>query len=99
LGDASGTRPQGRGVPGSGSNGECTSGQTGGETSFAAFWRDSQLIDCKDGKARRVPLEPALFPLAYGIPGRVGILRGAGNAIVPQVAAEFVKAFLDVERE
>ena len=28
---------------------------------------------------------------------RVGALRGAGNAIVPQVAAEFVAAFLEVE--
>jgi hypothetical protein len=25
----------------------------------------------------------------------VGILRGAGNAIVPQVAATFIKAFLE----
>jgi len=40
-------------------------------------------------------IEPALFPLADGLPGRVGILRGAGNAIVPQVAAEFIRAFLD----
>lgn len=29
----------------------------------------------------------------------MGLLRGAGNAIVPQVAAEFVKAFLEVEAE
>jgi hypothetical protein len=32
------------------------------------------------------------FPLATGIPGRVGKLRAAGNAIVPQVAAEFIRA-------
>jgi hypothetical protein len=30
--------------------------------------------------------------LAHGVPGRVGRLRGFGNAIVPQVAAEFVRA-------
>jgi DNA (cytosine-5)-methyltransferase 1 len=29
----------------------------------------------------------------------VGRLRGYGNAIVPQVAAEFVKAFMDWKRE
>ena len=28
-----------------------------------------------------------------GLPGRVGLLRGSGNAIVPQVAAEFIKSF------
>ena len=31
------------------------------------------------------------FPLAESIPNRVGLLRGAGNAIVPQVAAEFIE--------
>ena len=39
--------------------------------------------------------EPTLFPLADGIPGRVGLLRGAGNAIVPQVAAAFVTAYME----
>ncbi len=63
-------------------------------------WADSIFILCADGKSRRVPaneageLEPALFPLAHGVPNRVGTLRGAGNAIVPQVAAEFVRAYL-----
>jgi hypothetical protein len=32
--------------------------------------------------------------LAHGIPNRVGILRGAGNAIVPQAAAEIIKAYM-----
>jgi DNA (cytosine-5)-methyltransferase 1 len=32
------------------------------------------------------------MPLATDIPGRVGRLRAYGNAIVPQVAAEFIKA-------
>jgi len=50
---------------------------------------------CSDGRTRRTPVEPSLFPLADGIPGRVGMLRGAGNAIVPQVAAEFIGAYLD----
>src|SRR6185312_1825671 len=40
---------------------------------------------------------PGTFPLAHGASSRVGRLRAYGNAIVPQVAAEFIQAFLDVE--
>lgn len=66
----------------------------------ASFWSDSRLITCRDGKTRRIPAEPALFPLADGIqPARMAALRGAGNAIVPQVAAEFIAAWLEVEAE
>ena len=54
--------------------------------------------ECRDGKSRRIPAEPAFFPLVNGVsPVRVGILRGAGNAIIPQVAAEFIGAFLDIQ--
>ena len=59
-------------------------------------WSDFQIIQCRDGKARRIPAEPEFFPLAHGIPGRVGLLRGYGNAIVPQVAAEFITAYLNL---
>ncbi|MBU6182669.1 MAG: DNA cytosine methyltransferase [Verrucomicrobia bacterium] len=54
-------------------------------------WGRFETIYCRDGKTRR--FEPGSFPLAHGIPGRVGLLRGYGNAIVPQVAAEFINAF------
>lgn len=37
----------------------------------------------------------ACNPLCVNMPGRVGLLRGYGNAIVPQVAAEFVKAVME----
>jgi DNA (cytosine-5)-methyltransferase 1 len=53
-------------------------------------WRDCSWLPCTDRKAR--PVEPGTFPLAHGIPGRVGRLRAYGNAIVPQVAAEFIKS-------
>ncbi len=49
---------------------------------------------CRDGKAR--PTQSGLQPLAHGVSNRVGILRGAGNAIVPQVAAAFIDAYLGV---
>ena len=58
-----------------------------------SFW-SGKTIYCRDGKYRPIPTEPALFPLANGIPNRVGILRGAGNAIVPQAAAEIIKAYI-----
>ena len=60
-----------------------------------SVWTDSHFIPCSDGKLRRVPLEPALFPLAPGLSGRVGLLRGAGNAIVPPLAAEFIRAAME----
>lgn len=56
-------------------------------------WRDPDWLLCRDGKWR--PVEPGTFPLADGIPGRMGLLRGYGNAIVPPLAAEFVTAFLE----
>ena len=32
------------------------------------------------------------FPLCDKVPGRVGLLRGAGNAICPEAAAAFIVA-------
>jgi DNA (cytosine-5)-methyltransferase 1 len=45
-----------------------------------------------DGKARRV--KPGVRLLAHGIPNRVGLLRGFGNAIDPRPAAAFIEAFM-----
>ena len=56
------------------------------------FWSGADWLGCRDGRFR--PVEPGTFPLANGVPARVGRLRGYGNAIVPQVAAEFIKAFM-----
>jgi DNA (cytosine-5)-methyltransferase 1 len=71
----------------------------------AIFWADSRLILCRDGKHRRIPTEPAIFPLADGLPYKLArrrsirpaLLRGAGNAIVPQDAAVFIQAYLDAQ--
>jgi DNA (cytosine-5)-methyltransferase 1 len=57
-------------------------------------WSLAEWLPCRDGKARLV--EPGIFPLAHGVSGRVGRLRGYGNAIVPQVAAAFVRAAMKV---
>lgn len=55
-------------------------------------WRSSGLLLCADGRAR--PVAPIARRLDDGIPHRVGLLRGYGNAIVPQVAAHFIRAFV-----
>jgi len=41
------------------------------------------------------PVESGTFPLADGIPARVGRLRAYGNAIVPQAAAEVMIAAME----
>lgn len=64
-------------------------GRSGGRTG------DDKWINCADGSSRRI--EPGLSPLAYGIPARVVRLRGYGNAIVPQVAAEFIAAYSEAQ--
>jgi len=56
-------------------------------------WRDPDWLLCLDNRWR--PLESGTFPLADGIPVRMGLLRGYGNAIVPPLAAEFVMAFME----
>lgn len=53
-------------------------------------WSGAEWIDCTDGKAR--PVGPGSFPLGHGIQRRASKLRAYGNAIVPQVAAEFIRA-------
>jgi DNA (cytosine-5)-methyltransferase 1 len=81
VGDSHNERPQGRDGRGHGS------GQR-------SPWSAGVALACSDGRSRIA--EPGIFPLAHGVPNRVGALRGAGNAIVPQVAAEFIRAYVDV---
>tara|TARA_R110002074_G_scaffold69750_1_gene162327 strand:+ start:65 stop:949 length:885 start_codon:yes stop_codon:yes gene_type:complete len=57
-------------------------------------WRNANPIKCRDGQIRLIPTEPELFPLVDGLSSRVGALRGAGNSIVPQAAAEIIKAVM-----
>ena len=74
------------------------------------FWRDADWLLCRDGKWR--PVEPGTFPLVDGAaarlgrvePGvarvassnRTGRLKGYGNAINAQAAAEFIRAYMGV---
>jgi DNA (cytosine-5)-methyltransferase 1 len=54
---------------------------------------DRRFTD-KFGNHYRVP-EPGVPFLAHGFPGILDQIRAAGNAIVPQVAAEFIAAYLE----
>ena len=108
LADTDNARPQGRiGMPGrsdqraawpaglarslaDGDGDPAGSARTGATD---GVWGDPDWLLCRDDRWR--PVEPGAFPLADGIPGRVGLLRGYGNAIVAPLAAEFVKASLE----
>ena len=68
-------------------------GQPRRQSNAPGFWDAFDVVPCADGKARRI--ESGTFPLAHGVPARVGKLRAYGNAIVPQVAAGFIEAFLE----
>jgi DNA (cytosine-5)-methyltransferase 1 len=67
--------------------------QTGPVAAPSGAWYPCDWLPCIDGKSR--PVEPGTFPLAHGIPGRVGRLRAYGNAIVPQLAAQFIRAYIE----
>jgi DNA (cytosine-5)-methyltransferase 1 len=59
-------------------------------------WEDGVVaIRCADGGTRRV--KSGIRALAYGVPRRMEQLYAYGNAVVPQVAALFVRAFLERE--
>ncbi len=53
------------------------------------FWRDADWLYGRDGWWR--PVRPESFPLADGIPTRVGRLRTYGNAINIEAATAFIK--------
>ena len=79
-------RGQERAIPGRGAQG---SGESGRQQ---RPWHDGVFVACADGKSRRI--EPDIFPLvdAGTVRNRVGLLRGAGNAINPFLGAEFIRA-------
>lgn len=87
LGDTDEPGPQGRRtLP------ECPDQRIVGPAGLG-FWGNSEIIPCADGKARRI--EPGTFPLAHGVSNRVGLLRGYGNAINPEIGQKFITAYCE----
>ena len=60
------------------------------------FWRDADWLHGRDGWWR--PVRPGSFPLADGVPARVGRMRTYGNAINIEAAAAFIKAYMAAEQ-
>ena len=71
-------------------------------------WSEVEWVECHDKKTRPIPIKCGIFPLADGLPTIVDregnthnysyskALQGIGNAIIPQVGAEFIRAYCEV---
>jgi DNA (cytosine-5)-methyltransferase 1 len=95
LGHAAGKGRQGqRRVDSEGGAGSSRQPRLAMQNSVPEWNGATVAIQRADGWAR-IAAEPALFPVAARLRGDVGMLRGSGNAIVPQVAAKFVAAFME----
>jgi DNA (cytosine-5)-methyltransferase 1 len=70
-----------------------SSDKHGRYSSSSSFWNDAIWLNGADGKTRRA--QPDICLLAHGVPARVGKLRAYGNAVVPPLAAEVIKAFME----
>ena len=76
---------------------------TDGSSEYASFWDDYDIAECQslDGTVQYRRVESGTLPLVDGIPSRLrtGLIKGYGNAIVPQLAATFIRSFLEAEGE
>jgi len=51
----------------------------------------------QEGAVPHWETEPGVARVVDGVRNRMALIRGFGNAIVPQVAAEVIKAFMEIE--
>lgn len=79
--------------------------EAGRASSIPTIWESAKIFEkgqrgVDELVARRVTQRVSTYAdahgLLHGIPARVVRLRGYGNAIVPQVAAEFVQAYHEI---
>jgi DNA (cytosine-5)-methyltransferase 1 len=63
------------------------------------YWSGANWVYCADPDgAKWRPVKPGTFPLADRAPGRVALLRGAGNAISPWAAKAFIESYLNEQK-
>ena len=101
LGNPSNPRLEGRGPGVRAEPGDAGArdgeGAARGASTLRNPWSNPDWIPCRVPGSDEIiwrPVEPGTFPLASRVPGRVGMLRGYGNSIVPQVAAAFLEAVM-----
>lgn len=58
------------------------------------WWRNAEWIGCLDGKYR--PIEPGTSALAHEPPARILRLRGYGDGIVAELAAEVIRSYMAI---
>jgi DNA (cytosine-5)-methyltransferase 1 len=63
--------------------------RSGGSAHFGSYFTSGE-----SGRLRRT--EPGLGMLVHGFPGRVDQLRAFGNAIIPELAAQVIRAYMEV---
>lgn len=89
----------GNGIDGRGGTGR----GDGAKVNYLSHWDDYEWIPCREPNGEVVyrRSKPGLVGLAHGIPARLRntLIKGFGNAIVPQVAAEILAAIAQVEKE
>lgn len=94
VADSNGKFDLGKELPASGRKSEIPSIWKGEENLKSGQGRVDELVARRATK-RVSSYSDAMLELD-GIPGRMVIMRGAGNAIVPQVAAEFIASYMDI---
>lgn len=68
---------------------------SGGEGAGGEHFRASQRMETDLGT---IAIGHGMDLVAHGFPGSVALLRGAGNAIVPPLAAEFISAYVEARQ-
>ena len=93
VADTDGNFDFGKGMPGSGRT--CTNSSVGKfeEDNQKRYRRFDELVTM--GIGERVASYSEARAILDGIPGRLGAMRGAGNAIVPQIAETFIRAYME----